>query len=169
MRPSQIILKAASGAILASLLASCQSLQSARQADIPAPVVHQIIPSIAPASAPQPVPRVAGIDGYKVLVAEKINTANPDTIFSGRLPPMLPAIVVVNISIDKEGAIQRVVVQRSRDDTASEVALASVRRAAPYPRPLALIGGGSRTLDFSETFLFNRDYRFQLRTLAGPQ
>ena len=104
-----------------------------------------------------------------MLVAEQILTANPDTIINGRLPPMLPAIVVVNISIDRDGAIHKVVVQRSRDDTASEVALASVRRGAPYPRPLALIARGGRTLEFSETFLFNRDYRFQLRTLAGPQ
>jgi protein TonB len=59
--------------------------------------------------------------------------------------------------------------QRSRDDDASRVAVASMRRTGMLPRPFNLASGPARSLSYSETFLFNADYRFQLRTLAPIQ
>jgi protein TonB len=109
------------------------------------------------------------VDAYKVDVAEHIVRANPAHTFSGQLPPMLPAIVVLSITVDREGRPTKVAVQRSRDSDASKVALASVHRSGYLPKPFNLLAGGGRTLTFSETFLFNSDYRFQLRSLAGPQ
>ncbi len=82
---------------------------------------------------------------------------------------MLPAIVVVNITVGEDGELQDVVVQRSRDPDASKVALASMRRSGPLPRPVNLLAANMRALTFSETFLFDDQYRFQLRSLAGPQ
>lgn len=130
-------------------------------------------PSVAP---PQPAASPAvneslasHLNAYKIDVARHILSANADNTFSGQLPPMLPAIVIVNISLDDNGNVTKAVVQRSRDQEASRVALASVLRAAPYPRPVRLLHSGRKLLEFSETFLFNADYRFQLRTLAGPQ
>jgi protein TonB len=89
--------------------------------------------------------------------------------FSGKLPPMLPAIVVLRITVDRDGRVSDVVVQRSRDSEASKVALASMKRTVSLPRPFNLATGPGRSLTFSETFLFNADYRFQLRTLAPVQ
>ncbi len=109
------------------------------------------------------------IDDYKALVAAQIMQANPDSTFSGKLPPMLPAIVVVNISVDVRGELTRVTVQRSRDSAASTVALSAVKQSGPFPMPLHLLLRGHKTLDFSETFLFGDRYRFKLRSLAGPQ
>jgi protein TonB len=63
----------------------------------------------------------------------------------------------------------KVAVQRSRDEDASKVAVASMHRAGPLPRPFNLASGPGKSLTFSETFLFNADYRFQLRTLAPIQ
>ena len=124
-------------------------------------------------STPLPgLPQLASaddIDDYKTLVAAQIVQASPDIAFTGKLPPMLPAIVVVNISIDARGELTRVTVQRSRDSTASKVALAAVKQGGQCPRPLHLLLRGHKTLDFSETFLFGDRYRFKLRTLAGPQ
>jgi protein TonB len=82
---------------------------------------------------------------------------------------MLPAIVVVNITVDREGRLTDVQVQRSRDPEASTVALASMRRSGLLPRPDGLLAANTRAITFSETFLFNGEYRFQLRSLAGPQ
>ncbi len=109
------------------------------------------------------------IDDYKTLVATQILQANPDVTFTGKLPPMLPAIVVVNISVDARGEVTRVTVQRSRDSAASKVALAAVKQGGQFPMPLHLLLRGHKTLDFSETFLFGERYRFKLRSLAGPQ
>jgi protein TonB len=124
-------------------------------------------------STPLPkLPQLASTDNindYKALVATQILQANPNITFSGKLPPMLPAIVVVNISVDARGELTRVVVQRSRDSAASTVALAAVKQGGQFPMPQHLLLRGHRTLDFSETFLFGDRYRFKLRTLAGPQ
>ena len=174
MRPFQPMIRAASFALATVALASCQQNMLA-----PLPTLTPALPSYPPAPAPpasatatataRPAPHIFGIDDYKILVAEQILGANPSITFSGRLPPMLPAVVVVNISIDKDGGLANVVVQRSRNHEASEVALASVKRSAPFPKPKRMITRGLKTLDFSETFLFNHQYQFQLRTLAGPQ
>lgn len=109
------------------------------------------------------------IDAYKTDVAAHIIRHNNAQTFTGLLPPMLPAIVVLRITVDRSGRITRVFVQRSRDHEASAVAMASMRRSGPLPRPLNLIAPSEQSLTFSETFLFNDDYRFQLRSLASPQ
>ncbi|MFC0254578.1 energy transducer TonB [Massilia consociata] len=121
-----------------------------------------------PTAAPVPPPSLT-LDAYKQHVARHILDRNADRTFSGRLPPMLPAIVVVNITVDKEGQLTDVKVQRSRDPDASKVALASMQRSGPLPRPEGLLTPDIQVMTFSETFLFDRDYRFQLRSLAGPQ
>lgn len=109
------------------------------------------------------------VDTYKYDVAEQIMRYNTAHTFSGKVPPLLPAIVVLSITVDTNGKTTRVAVQRSRDNQASKVALASIQRAGPLPKPFNLATGPGRSLTFSETFLFTADYRFQLRTLAPIQ
>ncbi|HBZ05533.1 MAG TPA: hypothetical protein DEP03_03840 [Massilia sp.] len=109
------------------------------------------------------------LDAYKVEVAHHVMRQNLDQTFSGRLPPMLPAIVVLNITVRDDGEVEDVEVQRSRNDNASRVAVASMRRSGKLPKPANLLAGSTRRLTFSETFLFDHQYRFQLRSLAGPQ
>lgn len=118
-----------------------------------------------PAPAPQNSP---DLDAYKKQVAYHVMERNPQQTFSGKLPEMLPAIVVVNVTVDKDGEVKDVQVQRSRDPDASRVAVDSMKRSGPLPRPVKLLAN-SDSLTFSETFLFNDQYQFQLRSLAGPQ
>jgi protein TonB len=109
------------------------------------------------------------LDAYKAAVAQHVVAHNPAHTFFGRLPPMLPAIVVLNITVDRTGQVTRVVVQRSRDPDASKVALASLERSGMLPAPQHLIASNMASLTFSETFLFDDAYRFQLRSIAGSQ
>lgn len=109
------------------------------------------------------------LDAYKTAVAQHVVAHNPAHTFFGRLPTMLPAIVVLNITVDRTGQVTRVVVQRSRDPDASKVALASLERSGMLPAPQHLIASNMASLTFSETFLFDDAYRFQLRSIAGPQ
>ncbi|MDN2710870.1 energy transducer TonB [Janthinobacterium sp. SUN118] len=147
----------------ATLLAACQKA--------PAPIAQApASPPTASTPRPGPVQPPATIDAYKLLVAQQIMDANPQHTFSGRLPPMLPAIVVLDLSVERDGSLKNVRVHRSRDNEASKAALAAVRRVpAAFPPAAQLMRGRDKTLDFSETFLFNDEYRFQLRTLSGPQ
>ena len=111
----------------------------------------------------------ASIDSYKIGAAHHILRSNLGLTFDGQLPPMLPAIVVLRLSVDGAGKLTDVDVQRSRDDVASEVAMASIRRSGTFPPPCGLIARPADSLIFSETFLFNDQYQFQLRSVAGPQ
>jgi protein TonB len=121
---------------------------------------------IPPASPSLPSP--AGLDDYKTQVAQHVLQHNPDRSYSGKLPPMLPAIVVLQITVDENGGLEHVAVQRSRDDDASQIALDSMRRSTPLPPPHALAREGGK-LTFMETFLFADSGRYQLRSLAEPQ
>lgn len=147
---------------VASTAASAASSAVSGAAHLASNIIH-------PSSKAQPAAPSPGLDAYKTQVAQQVMRQNPSQTFSGRLPPMLPAIVVLNITVDKDGRMTDVAVQRSRDPDASRVAVASMRRSAPLPRPEHLLAENSESLTFSETFLFNDEYRFQLRTLAGPQ
>jgi protein TonB len=127
-------------------------------------IVHPSSPAPAPVSKPSP----AGLDDYKTQVAQHVLQHNPDRSYSGTLPPMLPAIVVLRITVDENGGLEDVAVQRSRDDDASQIALDSMRRSTPLPPPHELAQAGGK-LTFSDTFLFADSGRYQLRSLAGPQ
>lgn len=162
--------RAAAGAsVLAiTLLSACQK-QPPTVLPAPPPVTHG--PAQAPSLIPterRPAPNLS-LDEYKAQVARQIMSANPKVIFSGRLPAMMTAIVVLDIGIGRDGEVSSVKVHRSPNSQASEIAVDAVKLGGPYPQPGKLLGLMHRTLTFSETFLFNRDYQFQLRTLAGPQ
>jgi periplasmic protein TonB len=118
----------------------------------------------SPVAPPSP-----GLDAYKTQVAYHVMRHNPQQTFSGRLPAMLPAIVVVNVTVDKDGEVKDVEVQRSRDPDASRVAVDSMKRSGPLPKPVNLLANNADSLTFSETFLFNDQHQFQLRSIAGPQ
>jgi protein TonB len=156
-----------SGLILSLLIAVASGCSITKPTGRTAsPYSEGAITSIPPASPSLPSP--AGLDDYKIQVAQHLLQHNPERSFSGTLPPMLPAIVVLSITVDRDGRLTDVAVQRSRDDDASQIALASVRRSTPLPPPRELAQAGGK-LTFSETFLFADGVRYQLRSLAGPQ
>jgi protein TonB len=154
--------------LLSAGLSGCSSVQTVASTvtgaigSVAERVTHPFTPS--PASRPAP----AGLDTYKTQVAQHVVQHNPEHNFNGTLPPMLPAIVVLEITVDEEGQMTEVAVQRSRDPDASQVALASMRRSVPLPKPERLASANGK-LKFSETFLFADRDRYQLRSLAGPQ
>ena len=152
------------GPLLLAFLCGCASRPPAVPVEERSTVAVALEPTPAPALPPS-----LSLDAYKAQVARHILERNADRSFSGRLPPTLPAIVVVSITVDKNGHLTDVRVARSRDPDASRVALASMLRGGRLPRPHGLLSANSSVMTFSETFLFDPDYRFQLRTLAGPQ
>lgn len=128
-------------------------------------VFHPAPPPTPPAPA---VPAPADLTDYKTQVARQVVARNPEHIYAGTLPAQLPAIVVLEITVAPDGQVQDVNVQRSRNPDASTIALASLRRSAPFPPPQQLAAPAGK-LTFSETFLFADDERFQLRSLAEEQ
>jgi protein TonB len=121
---------------------------------------------LAPASPALPAP--AGLDDYKAQVARHVIDHNPELVFAGTLPPLMPAIVVLRITVDQAGQLAGVEVQRARDANAAQVALDSMWRSLPLPPPQRLAQADGK-LTYSETFLFGERYRYQLRSLEPLQ
>ena len=114
--------------------------------------------------------RPATLDAYKVQVAQRIAGTSAE-IFGDPVPPMLKSVVVLDISIDRDGLPQEVSVRRSNGIRQLEQrAQASVRAAAPFDAPAPALLRGASTVRFLETFLFRDDGRFQIRSLVdAPQ
>lgn len=109
---------------------------------------------------------VATVDAYKKGVAFHILRSNLGHTYDDYLQPKLPAIVVLRLSIDNTGHLTDISVQRSRDEAASAAAIASIRRSGTFPLPCGLIVRPDGKLSFSETFLFNGQYQFQLGSIG---
>ena len=103
---------------------------------------------------------------YKVEVANRLYQGNAAQVFSGTPPHNLRSVVVLSVTLDAAGAVKSVAVFRDNgDDETRNAAVASVHRAAPYPRPArGILRSGQ--VQFTESWLFRDDARFQLRTLA---
>jgi protein TonB len=136
----------------------------------PAPWQSSAPPHPDSAAEGAPVQSVAlTVDGYKRDVARAIYRNNPENLFDGAPPPTLRAVVVLSIHIDPAGRPLRLAVLRSNGyRELEEIALASVRRAAPLPMPNRLIARNGEA-EFVETWLFRDDGRFQIRSLAEAQ
>jgi len=139
----------------------------------PAPVVNApaapASPAAQPAAARATASRANNVAGYKTEVANRVYQANSESIFTGQPPPLLRSIVVVNVVVDENGKLVSSKVFRDNGDTeATAMALASLKRASPLPRPTgAVLRRGQ--VEYLESWLFRRDGKFQVRTLAELQ
>ena len=108
---------------------------------------------------PQPNRDLAAL---KRQAADRILAANPTLAHRGAIQEPLLAIPVLEIELERDGGVRRITVLRhpkqARDTT--EIAIAAVRRAAPFGDVSAL----RRPWIFSETFLFGDDRTFKVRT-----
>jgi protein TonB len=146
----------------AALLAACATQPSgspgqqaaAPQAATPPPSSHRIIPPLT-------------LDAYKKALAEQVARSSPD-LYSDPIPEVLKSIVVLDITIDRDGRLARVAVRRSNGYKALENrAMESVRRAAPFSAPAFPIRRSDGSVNFLETFLFRDDGRFRILSLVS--
>lgn len=116
-----------------------------------------------------PVAIAASLERYKKELAQKISDADPAKIHTEQPQALLRSVVVVRFTVDKNGKLVSSAIQRSNHDPVTEqAALASLRNAAPLPKPPPeLVKKGH--LDLLETWLFNTDGRFQMRSIAQAQ
>ncbi len=138
-------------------------------APVPAP-----LPSapVAPVPPPAPAPAAAvnsgarSVEEYKRDFAGHLHQSSAEQVFSGAPPHLLRSVIVMSVALDTSGNVVNARVLRDNGDPETvRSALDSVRRGAPYPRPASRLVNRGR-LEFTETWLFRDDGRFQLRTLA---
>lgn len=165
-------------AVLAGLVAGCSSgprapAPSSSQPSAPAAAPAQPASPSKPAepakptesakhSLPPPAP-VRSHDELRKQAAQRLVAANPHMTYMGQVPPVLLAIPVLEVELNRDGHVKRIQVLRRPGQALDTVQLAidAVHRAAPF-------GNVSRMPEpwkFSETFLFNDDRHFKPRTL----
>jgi hypothetical protein len=89
-----------------------------------------------------------------------------ERVYSGKMPPQLYAVGVLEVEIDKRGNVTGTSWMR-RPSHAPEVVAEieqAVRRASPFPAP-ARMG----RVTYTDTWLWHKSGRFQLDTLTEGQ
>lgn len=111
----------------------------------------------------------ATLHEYKRVLADRIASTNSVHMYVGRPQALLRSVIVIKFQIDADGQLVRSEIMRSNRDRANEtVAQSSLKAAGPFPKPAAhLLKHGK--VEVMESWLFNTDGRFQLRTTAEPQ
>lgn len=89
--------------------------------------------------------------------------ANPARTYTGDVIEPLLAIPVLEIELNRDGSIHRILILRepSQAKDTTPLAVAAVRRAAPFGDVSRL----PKPWRFTETFLFNDDRKFKPRSL----
>jgi protein TonB len=154
-------------AVLA-LAAGCSSPPPAPPAPPPKPVVRAPAPP-PPAATPQPgrnVSHATNEKAYRQDGARAIYAAYPDSIYKGKLPPLLHAIAVVETEIDANGNVRDVRMIRAPSHAPDVTARVRdlIRKASPLPAPARL-----GTVRYTETWLVDKSGKFQLDTLTEGQ
>jgi TonB family protein len=104
---------------------------------------------------------------YRVDAARHIYAAYAPRVFKGRLPPLIHAIVVLEMTVDLNGQPRDIKVVRgpshAPDVTAAVIEM--IKRAGPLPAPSRF----AAPVRFTEIWLVNNDGRFQLDALTEGQ
>jgi protein TonB len=142
--------------LVVAVLAACSSI-------LPGPEAPPAAGGAASASG------AASLAAYKSELAHHIARASGSQVFAGRPQALLRSVVVLQYQLDGNGRLLRSNIMRSNHDRLTEnLALASLRQAVPLPRPAPhLLRRGQ--MEVVETWLFNDDGRFQLRSIAESQ
>jgi len=119
-----------------------------------------------PAKAVSPLVYEASSTDYRRDAARHIYQRLPDRIYKGKLPPMLKAVVVVDIYIEPSGQIGHidwVRVPKHSPEVKQEIEQAIIQ-SAPFPAP-----SNFKRVRYTDTWLLHKSGRFQLDTLTEGQ
>lgn len=154
---------------VAALLAACTATPLPPP-ETPPPVVV-VPPPAEPVVVQEPVPpaRVSSAAtprAYRQDAASHLYGLHRERIFKGRMPPLLYAIGVIQVEVDREGQVRDVSWMRAPRHAPEVIAEIErmVRAAAPYPVPARM----GRVV-YTDTWLWHKSGRFQLDTLTEGQ
>lgn len=161
--------KAGLALVMLSWLAGCTTPPPPPAAPPPATPVARA-PAPPPAAAPAPanrrVSQATNEKAYRQDAARAIYAAYPDSIYKGKLPPLLYAIAVVETELDANGNVRDVRMLRAPSHAPEVTARVRdlIRKASPLPAPARL-----GTVRYTDTWLVDKSGKFQLDTLTEGQ
>ena len=103
---------------------------------------------------------------YRRDAASHLYAQQAQRIYKGRLPPMLYAVGVLNVEIDRRGQVQGLQWTRAPRHAPEVMAEIEkmVRAAAPYPAPQHMA-----KVTYTDVWLWHKSGKFQLDTLTEGQ
>jgi protein TonB len=156
---------ARNAAIGAALLFAASAAPAQDQAAAATPA---LAPSPLASASPSITPfrsQATNIDDYKKHAAGHIITISKHELAES-LPPILKSVVVLDITVDREGNIVRVAKWRSNGyEDLEQIAINSVKRAGKLPAPSAEVLKGQESVRFLETWLFAHNGRYHVRSV----
>ena len=122
-----------------------------------APAAKGTAPGPSAASTPK---------AYRHDAATHLYSMNTQRVFKGKLPPMLYAIGVLEVDIDRSGRVTKLHWMRAPRHAPEVVAEIerTVRAAAPFPVPTRM-----GRVTYTDTWLWDKSGHFQLDTLSEGQ
>ena len=103
---------------------------------------------------------------YREDGASHLYGLNAERIYKGRLPPLLYAVGVINVEIDRVGRVTRLDwlrAPRHAPEVMAEIER-TIRQASPFPAPVRL-----GKVVYTDTGLWHKSGKFQLDTLTEGQ
>ena len=142
-----------------------------KMAPLPAPVSEPVQPPgvVGPVPGNRGSARnssAASPRAYREDGATHLYGLNAERIYKGRMPPLLYAVGVLNIEIDRVGRVTRLDWMRAPRHAPEVVAEIEriIRQASPFPAPVRL-----GKVVYTDTWLWHKSGRFQLDTLTEGQ
>ena len=161
---------------LLTLLSAAAALVSAcKTAPVTPPFTEQTQPEPAPSAVIGPIlgkdgsARISGAispRAYREDGASHLYGLNSERIYKGKLPPLLYAIGVLNVHIDRVGRVNSIDWMRAPKHAPEviEEIERMVRQASPFPVPTRL-----GKVVYTDTWLWHASGKFQLDTLTEGQ
>lgn len=103
---------------------------------------------------------------YRVDAASHLYARQTGRIFQGKMPPLLYAVGVLQVDINRVGAVTDIRWMRAPSHAPEVMAdiERTVRAAAPFPAPQRM-----GRVTYTDTWLWDKSGRFQLDTLTEGQ
>ena len=128
-------------------------------------VPQAVIPADTPASGSVKSTARNARD-YRKDAASHLYARHSQYIYKGRLPPMLEAVGVLNVDIDRHGSVKSVQWMRAPRHVPQVMQQIErmVKAAAPYPVPQHM-----SQVTYTDVWLWHKSGKFQLDTLTEGQ
>lgn len=161
------------GALLLAVLSGCASntkTQAETRVSQPDPGHKVVPPATSPTATPAASPTASSLarspKEYRKDAASHLYGINKARVYKGRLPPMLQAVGVLDVDIDRQGQVRALSWKRAPKHAPEVMAEIErmVKAAAPYPAPRHL-----SQVTYTDVWLWHKSGKFQLDTLTEGQ
>lgn len=153
-------------AAAAAVVSACKSAPELTPAPPPAPGPSAVIGPIVGSKGSARSSAATSPRAYRQDGATHLYGLNAERIYKGRMPPLLYAIGVLNVEIDRVGRVTRLDWMRAPRHAPEVVAEIerTIRQASPFPAPTRM----GRVV-YTDTWLWHKSGKFQLDTLTEGQ